>query len=461
KIKFYIHLSKCHKVKKIRRMHDSDRYRLRNACAIFINEISMLSSKQLNYFDLSFRSNLKNYNYPFGGKLVVLGEDFRQCLPIFENATRGELISSTILSSNYFTHSNQVKKINLYENMRTENGEKEFAQFLLQIGNGEKYDSSISYPLNGRMDNHRFITIPEKLIFEGDNVQFIEEIFGITTDLLNTFTSSEYPEHNLTIAKRCILICLRNLNIKEGLCNGTRMVYIETIESLDKMKKLLKYKALDGSKPFLIPQILHTPVDLKISISCKTWILDKHWIILGFVDDVGIFAHGQLYVALSRAKSSSSIKVKWNYTQSPNKKRKLKNVIIKSIIDLFLNPLEQLPLPQDMPDIEINDNKNNDEENYNSVFVKMMEWRIANAASKPSTVDLMINFKMLTTIIMTIISTRYLHKNFNNTNIFIIFLLFSPIIFYFYPFLGYILMCPKYGKWGVEPAKAARGAKPH
>uniref|UniRef100_A0AAF5DPT5 ATP-dependent DNA helicase n=2 Tax=Strongyloides stercoralis TaxID=6248 RepID=A0AAF5DPT5_STRER len=110
----------------------------------------------------------------------------------------------------------------------------------------------------------------KKMIFEGDNVQFIEEIFGknlqnisknnnaailassnnvvnfikktvldkyfkdqityysddnlyfennykknadklgITTDLLNTFNSSRYSQHNLTIAKACIMICLRN-----------------------------------------------------------------------------------------------------------------------------------------------------------------------------------------------------------------------------------------------------------
>uniref|UniRef100_A0A0K0FT27 ATP-dependent DNA helicase n=1 Tax=Strongyloides venezuelensis TaxID=75913 RepID=A0A0K0FT27_STRVS len=47
----------------------------------------------------------------------------------------------------------------------------------------------------------------------------------VTVELLHTFNPFGYPLHDLKIAKGCILICLRNLNITEGLCDGTRIIY--------------------------------------------------------------------------------------------------------------------------------------------------------------------------------------------------------------------------------------------
>ncbi|CEF61639.1 DNA helicase Pif1 like family and P-loop containing nucleoside triphosphate hydrolase domain-containing protein [Strongyloides ratti] len=404
--------------KSIRTMTESDIFRLKNASAIFIDEVSMLSKKQLQYIDMALQKNTKNYNCPFGGKVIVLGGDFRQCLPISDSSTTAEIIASTILSSKYFTSENQVKRIFLTENMRVGHGESDFAQFLLQIGNGETYNSSVSYTLDGRMDNHRFITIPKEMIFDNDDNQFIEYVFGktkydisknknsailastnnvvnninekilnkyfhknmqktylsndnlyfqddfqknaneleIDSDDLNTFNPSGYPLHELKVAKGCVLICLRNLDIKEGLCNGTRIIYNETIETADGTQKLLKCMSLDGKKTFLIPKIIHTPVDLKIPIPFTRY---QYPVKLGFcitinksqgqtLENVGLyleeslFAHGQLYVALSRVRSASKVKVKWAYEQSPNRKGKIKNVIIKNLIQLATNPIQQI-----------------------------------------------------------------------------------------------------------------------
>jgi ATP-dependent DNA helicase PIF1 len=43
--------------------------------------------------------NSRNLNLPFGGKVVVLGGDFRQILPVIPKGTRQEVVHATITSS--------------------------------------------------------------------------------------------------------------------------------------------------------------------------------------------------------------------------------------------------------------------------------------------------------------------------------------------------------------------------
>uniref|UniRef100_A0A0N4ZGE7 ATP-dependent DNA helicase n=1 Tax=Parastrongyloides trichosuri TaxID=131310 RepID=A0A0N4ZGE7_PARTI len=428
--------------KNVRKINKCDIHRLRQASAIFIDEVSMVCGVQLKYIDRAFSFVLRDRR-PFGGKLIVLGGDFRQCLPIIKGATTEQLIQSTILCSRYFIHGYQVKKFTLNENMRANSDERDFAAFLLQIGNGVirgRNDEELS--LDGRMDNDRFVTVSEYMISTNNENNFLDEIFGLeyirsvsknnvallcptnklvnemndrvidryyrnteifysedtlyfetdnvegvdqlgitpevrkyeqkysnkyfTPDLLNTFNPTGYPLHALKIAKGCILMCLRNLDIKEGLCNGTRMVYIKTINEEGSTKKLFKCRSLDGAKTFLIAKVEHTPVNLKMAIPftrnqfpvkigyCMTinmfqgQTLDRVGL---YLNELGIFSHGQLYVALSRAKSASSLKIKWSYPQNESRQGKIRNVINHSIIYMATNNIPQISLTQDMMDV--------------------------------------------------------------------------------------------------------------
>lgn len=55
-----------------------------------------------------------------------------------------------------------------------------------------------------------------------------EEDVNLQTDypveFLNTFNPPGFPPHKLVLKEGCIAMLLRNLSLKKGLCNGTRMI---------------------------------------------------------------------------------------------------------------------------------------------------------------------------------------------------------------------------------------------
>jgi ATP-dependent DNA helicase PIF1 len=83
-----------------------------------------------------------NKDLLFGGKVMVLGCDLRQTLPVIEGVSRLEIINSAIINSSLWTH---VNVLHLTTNMRlsssalTDEGKKELADFskwMLDVGEG-------------------------------------------------------------------------------------------------------------------------------------------------------------------------------------------------------------------------------------------------------------------------------------------------------------------------------------
>ncbi|CAF4893037.1 unnamed protein product [Rotaria sp. Silwood2] len=83
---------------------------------VFIwDEALMAPSYALKAVDILLR-DIMNINLPFGGKMMVLGGDFRQVLPVIRFANRSDLIAASLKSSDLWSYFNVM---HLNYNMRT------------------------------------------------------------------------------------------------------------------------------------------------------------------------------------------------------------------------------------------------------------------------------------------------------------------------------------------------------
>ena len=60
------------------------------------------------------------------------------------------------------------------------------------------------------------------------------------TENLNAINCGSLPLHRLVVKFGCIVMLLRNLSVKDGLCNGTRLVVDELSDNLIYCKILLR-----------------------------------------------------------------------------------------------------------------------------------------------------------------------------------------------------------------------------
>ena len=122
-------------------------------------------------------------NVPFGGKVFVMGGDFRQILPVVPRGTRGQIVEASISKSRRIWST--VRVLPLRINMRVQRllaqgGEgaaeqarrlQAFADYLGNIGNGTER----VYPDIGE----NAILIPPELCCRGNTIEdLIEEVYG-------------------------------------------------------------------------------------------------------------------------------------------------------------------------------------------------------------------------------------------------------------------------------------------
>lgn len=327
--------------------------------------------------------DLMDNDVPFGGKVIVLGGDFRQVLPVVPHASRQTIVQNCIKFSPLWK---LFKIFKLTINMRAKEEEIEFANFLLQIGNGdypavsdeqmdtialptviiakkdiisEIYGESFDLPdkfINfanvailapknehcNEINSKVIDLIPGKsrsyvscnyLITEDEN-----EVLQYPSEFLNSLEVSGLPPHNLKLKSGAIVILLRNLNVSQGLLNGTRLI---VHDMYDNSLHLEIITGKNAGHRVLLPRVDLTPSDSTLPFSFKR---RQFPIRLAFCltinkaqgqtfDRVGlylpqpVFSHGQLYVAMSRARSFENLKV-----QIEPKSNETLNVVFKEVL---------------------------------------------------------------------------------------------------------------------------------
>ncbi|XP_015960692.1 uncharacterized protein LOC107484657 [Arachis duranensis] len=227
----------------------------------------------------------RNKDLPFGGKVVVLGGDFRQVLPVIPKGSRVKIVMASINSSVLWKY---CEVLRLSKNMRLASGLEQstdqelrsFSDWILQIGEGrcgtvvnDKLFVDISsdliipvlenlvedivntiYPnlvqnfcdpsffqdramLAPTIDNVEEINnyIVDLLPDEEKNYLSADSICGsdayydidvdwINVEFLNQIRCSGLPSHSFKLKIGVPIILLRNIDPTGGLCNGTRVV---------------------------------------------------------------------------------------------------------------------------------------------------------------------------------------------------------------------------------------------
>jgi hypothetical protein len=150
------------------------------------DEAAAADKDLLESVDFTFRE-LRNDDRPFGGVNVILGGDFRQCLPVVPNASREEQVAHSILTSEVFRLFHREK---LHTNIRVQNCLAEdptqasilhaWAETLLQIGENAfaMHDPDIPFT------SHKPSNLRRKVIRTMDDVHgMIKDVYGSLSEI--------------------------------------------------------------------------------------------------------------------------------------------------------------------------------------------------------------------------------------------------------------------------------------
>jgi hypothetical protein len=150
-----------------------------------------------------------------------------------------------------------------------------------------------------------------------DTLENPEDAFRFNTEYLNTLRPNGFPQHILNLKPGMPFMLLRNINPRQGLCNGTRLIFDKCIDN-----KLLQCRIVESGRVVLIPRITFIPKPNEYPFE---WQRRQFPIRPAFAITINksqgqtlkyagvwlrsqVFTHGQLYVACSRVSTPDNLR---------------------------------------------------------------------------------------------------------------------------------------------------------
>lgn len=353
---------------------------LKKVSVLIVDEVSMLSKKLFNALNESMKY-LRKSMAPFGGVQVIFTGDFFQLPPVGNDDESSCFCFESMSWSEVFPWENHIELNYIF---RQE--DDIYKKVLNQVRRGELDNESIHILQTCLKKTVEGDILPTKLFATRAKADFVntrmydklegeERVFKLETKYdLTTYIESGKPiglsdmeksnllshtekiseadrlatnMHRLVELKLKIgarVMCLHNISIEDGICNGSQGIVVDFIRSGSGSPIVL---FTNGCKHVIEPIWIQSEEYPSIGIGqiplCLAWALTIHKIqgaTLSIAEmDLGnsVFEYGQTYVALSRIRNLGGL-----YLSAFQPKRIKANPIVKEFYD-------RIPVIKDSP----------------------------------------------------------------------------------------------------------------